>query len=113
MRCADQPAVDAVTLYDVEIGAVIGDGQRGGRKFRDIFHAARFFKRTGLFEFVRQGHDVDRLSRVENDLHRTDDQLMRFLVKIVLRKAVQQLRLRFVINEQTAEQRLLGFQIVR
>ncbi len=105
--------MNAVTLDDLEIRTEVCGRRHYGREVCNIRKTACLFQLLIIVELIGKRHDIDGLARIEYRAHGADDELVRFLIKVVFGQFVEDIRLDFVVDQQTTEQRLLRLEIVR
>ena len=104
-RRADQFSIHAVARNDLLIGLIICRGRRNLRQFGNIRDTARLFDTAFLFQLVRNGNEIDRFSVVIHPFHCAQNIFVTFLIKIVFRQSVHNIRRNFVIDQKAAKER--------
>ena len=98
---------------DLRIGLDVGDGRRVFRQFAEVPKAADLRRLTFLVQLLGQGHDVNRRVLIGQFGDRTEDQAVVMSIKITVGDLIKHTLPGVVVQHQTTEYSLFGFDGMR
>ena len=109
----DQIAEGGLLLHDARVVLDVGTARHAVGERRDVGRPADLLELAGTLQLVFQRHQVDGIAALAERNHLVEDAAMRIAEEVARVDQLGRVVERVVVNQDGAENGLLGFKVVR